>query len=246
MNADEIFDTLKTLEDLHEDLEPYLHEVPGIGEVLRHPLVYSVPHARQINAYCNRMYEQKLKMIAEAKDAGDVWRIIHLHEPPYRLHALLKFRQMIESDRAYWELVRDVWIPTDNPHQSQAAWEITWRSARPDRHFVMDEEERADLASRPETFRVWRGGHHRKTLLDGFSWTLDRDEAVWFARRFENSSERRIPYLAEATVRRDEVLALLHTGEREVVVDPLKLIDPKLTRIREFGPLRRKRLGADQ
>ncbi len=64
------------------------------------------------------------------------------------------------------------------------------------------------------------------------SWTLDRNKAVWFAQRYSVLTELGAPKLAEATVRKRDILAYFNgRKEKEVVVDSSKLIDAHATKI---------------
>jgi hypothetical protein len=243
MTTDEFMDSIRKPEDLHPDLEPYLHEHDGLGYVLQHPLVYSIPHAEAINAYVNRMYEQKLRMIALAEAEGNVAHVVHLHEQPWRLDALLEHEHKIRDNAAYWQLVRDIWLATEIFHHNYHKWGRLWLKGRPERHEVMEPEEREALAALPDLVQIYRGGHHPKSLHRGFSWTTDRDEAVWFARRYQ---ERRVrpPHVCKAMVRREDILAMFDTSEREVVVNPTTLIDVTMRHV-GYAPLRKSRHAAD-
>ena len=55
------------------------------------------------------------------------------------------------------------------------------RSDRPERYAIMTENERAVLADLPDEVTVWRGD----TDDPGWSWTLKREVAEWFARQRE-------------------------------------------------------------
>lgn len=81
----------------------------------------------------------------------------------------------------------------------------------------MDHDERRVLANQPDTFTIYRGTEAPDGLGAGFSWTLSRERAVWFARRFDKGE----PTLITATVGRARVIAYLAgRGEEEIVVLP--------------------------
>jgi hypothetical protein len=67
---------------------------------------------------------------------------------------------------------------------------------------------------------VWRGAECLKHAR-GLAWTLDRDRAEWFARRFSRDGRG---YVWEARVPRCRIFAHL-TGrqEAEIVLDPRRL-----------------------
>lgn len=70
----------------------------------------------------------------------------------------------------------------------------------------------------PKRFMVWRGASSYGRHLDsGYSWTLDRNQACWFA--YQNAFIKKgEPILLQATVCREAVLALF-AHEQEVVLD---------------------------
>jgi hypothetical protein len=77
---------------------------------------------------------------------------------------------------------------------------------------MMTNAERAKLASLPECIAVWRGVSNAEHA-DGFSWTLSRRRAHWFAKRwaFEGTS----PLLVGGAVAKADVIAYLGgRGER--------------------------------
>ncbi len=85
----------------------------------------------------------------------------------------------------------------------------------------LDDEEVEELQAMPDRFTVWRGALdiNRK----GWSWTVDRDKAVFFANRAYGARER---YVIKGTVEKANVLAYL-TGrsESEIVIAPEHVLD---------------------
>ncbi len=61
----------------------------------------------------------------------------------------------------------------------------------------------------PEQIEVWRGTGHKR-YIDGLSWTLDQEKAIWFARRF--CARPRVPLVAKGIVKKEDVFA--YFGER--------------------------------
>lgn len=218
-------------EDLLDELVFHLEEIEGLGQVLRHPLYYSIPHGPALNAVANLVYTHKLKLLREARARRDVSAIIHLYERPYRVSAFMKYAHLLENDAAYWQHLRGVWIQTEVFHTHLDDWLDLLASPRAGRENMMDEEERAHLASLPETVTIYRGGHHGATIAEGLSWTHDPSEAEWFARRYEEWPDR-IPHVCTARIRRDDIIANFATGEAEVVALPASLHDIRVEALR--------------
>ena len=67
----------------------------------------------------------------------------------------------------------------------------------------------AFLHSLPEQFESWRGTDDKRGV-DGLSWTLDQEKAVWFAQRFDFKSCVRL--IANGVAKKGDILA--YFGER--------------------------------
>ena len=91
------------------------------------------------------------------------------------------------------------------------------------------EDLRETLGELPSSVTIHRGVNARDEAvalkrLKRISWTSNWAEAVWFARRF--STSRRKPFIGQAVVSREHVLAFLKGREEdEVIVDPAGLSD---------------------
>lgn len=217
-----------------EALDPELEAHLEVGEregwlMLRHPLVYAVPYFPAENKRLNKLLHMKRSTIARGVEREEWSSVIFLHERPYRLAALMEHRGLM-THRAYWEMVRDVWVDSENIRQSRSEWRKLLTSPRPGRwHCAMTDEDRAMLAAAfPDsggTVRIWRGhGPMEGGRRMGLSWSLDREKAAWFARR--NSRLHGHPaILSEARVlAADILLAIATRNESEVVVLPSALL----------------------
>ena len=201
-------------EDLHPDLVPYLQRI-SLGQVIRHPLVYSVPHHPAMNKHINGHYLYKKERIKKAKEEKDWYLVIGLYERPYRMSAFQKISPFITDQKEYSELLAYVWIDSDNIWQYYSMWIGIWKECS-DTYHVMDEDERDALHALPETITVYRGvtkAAHKK----GLSWTLDQDKATWFSKRY--AKPRDIPIVMSGEVKKNDVLAhFLGRNEKEIVV----------------------------
>ena len=199
-------------EPLHPDLLPYLEDDGPLGGMLRHPLVYDMmPRPGMVN----RMYDQKVKAVAEAKASKDWSQVIWLHERPHRFDALEKMYDDVEDDEQWWSLVADVWNDSENIWQNADEWSELLDSERPSRHAMMNEEEREALAALPEIITMYRGAQSELNE-DGMSFTTDLDRARWFATRF--AREGNDPVILTLTVPREKVIAYLaRRNESEII-----------------------------
>jgi hypothetical protein len=218
------------IEGLHPDLQEAIVVSPLLGPMIKHPLVYSVLVGMpNMVEHLNRGYEHKREELAKAIAAKNWRTAIWLHERAYRGVALARFAPHIESDQDYWSLVTDFWMDSENIHEEPDLWDNLLHADRGSHEAMMDQDERDTLAELPDRFTVYQG--HTDLRDDGWSWTLNRDKAIWFARRFAGFDDA-LPVLSSTRVDKANVHALLlGRGEDEV------LIDPRLVRKRVAVPL---------
>lgn len=223
--VDDLFELIHRKEELHDDLKPWIVDGP-FGPMLKHPLVQEILFDPQRCARLNASYKYKLEAVEDARVKEDWHRYIFLRERPYRAMVLHDLSLDLSGEE-YWTLVGDVWSDSENIWQYHDEW-YEMLTADPDRREFMSSEdvrcvftlppEKGGLA--PET-RIYRGFCHEEGL-DGFSWTLDKARAKWFANRAVwRSREEAIPMVASAMVKRKHVIAYI-TGrdEQEIVALP--------------------------
>jgi hypothetical protein len=206
---------------------------------LRHPLVYSIMHHETMNAHANAQYTYKQEALAKALDKCNWSQYIWLHERPYRLDAFCSIAWRLAPTKLYWELLGEIWIDSENIFQNRDEWrellEQTYDDEKKHWHHMSRPEDRVVFTLPPEKgglldhTLIYRG-YSNEDGLDGFSWTLDRARAKWFARR--RTSEGQTALVAEALVARADVLAY-HTGrdEQEIVALPECVVVQKVQEV---------------
>ena len=95
-----------------------------------------------------------------------------------------------------------------------------------DKNFLMDEEELEIYNNLPEEIVVYRGINEHGSV-DALSWTLDKEQAEWFANRFEMFGIAGSVY--QANIKKEYVLAYI-SREKEAVID-----FTKATNIQKIG-----------
>jgi hypothetical protein len=119
-------------------------------------------------------------------------------------------------------LVADFWHDSENIHQNGTGWIKLWSADRPDKHSAMNAKERKALARLPDRLTIYRGIGHVKGR-NGLSWTLDREKAIWFARRFVGVHSGRSSLLTARAYKSDVHALLLGRKEQEVVIDKFQI-----------------------
>ena len=84
------------------------------------------------------------------------------------------------SKQDFWWLFKDVWLDSENIFENKILWHSLLKTHRDEPQLMMNEDERETLESMPDKLTVYRGGMDDK----GFSWTLNKDTAKWFANKW--------------------------------------------------------------
>ena len=198
------------MEALHADLIPHVR-----NGLVHHKLV--VASLTEDASYINQTYRNKLQGVKKAETDADWGLYVDLHERPYRLRALLSATKKGLKDKPseFWALVGRVWQDSENIHQSLSKWRGLWGTPIEGRRACMSAEDLCIFDSLPEQFEVWRGTDDKRGV-DGLSWTLDQEKAVWFAQRFDFKSCVRL--IANGVAKKGDVLAYFgERNEREIV-----------------------------
>ncbi|HAP38288.1 MAG TPA: hypothetical protein DCQ94_00890 [Nitrospira sp.] len=209
---------LNTNDPLSERLQPYLSTHPVLGAVLRHPLVYSVPYHPMMAGLLNAQLAQKELRLSEAVSCGDWSLTILLHERPWRAQAIAQYASAMD-DASYWRVVAWAYTDSENVNENFELWGEILNADRPARDLMMTSAEREVLAGLPEQIKVFRGDV-RKVATD-YSWTIERDVAVWFAKRTARLEKRSRSLVLEGLVAKQHVIAYKASrNESELIVAP--------------------------
>ena len=197
-------------EELNYELRPFVTQ--GIFPMIQHPFLYSVPYFEIMNPQINRMYEQKKMLIQKAKKEKNWNQFVFLYERPYRLEAFVSIQNYLKP-KEYWELLADIWVDSENIWQNKATYKKLFSKHRDYKKYFMNSKERKYFDSLPEQIVAYRGyvkGQNRR----GFSYTLDKKQAEWFAKRFDNDGS-----VAKIVVPKSRVLAYTNRrGEKELII----------------------------
>jgi hypothetical protein len=137
------------------------------------------------------------------------------HERPRKLFELVAVEHAFDSEpELYWRTLGDVWSMAEFFHDNAMMWRALLKRHPEGRRAIMDENERAVLAGLLDPVTVWRGVSEPDHAA-GFSWSLDREKAEWFARRWSILPEvGEQPTLVTGSVARGDVIAY-QAGRKE-------------------------------
>lgn len=208
-------------ENLDPELQKYLY-ISDLGwHNIKHPLVYSIGHAPPLNKLMNKNLRDKKEAVAKAKAAGDWETVVWLHERPWRVHAFNKIKSKLPDER-YWKLLGDIWVDSENIPQEVATWNRLLKSKRPGREYIMQLEERWAFTQLEDNLTIYQG--HTTDRMDGWSWTLRRSTAEWFAKRFADIEDSK-PVVSRGVARKSDVLAFFtRRNEDEVLINPDRVV----------------------
>ena len=199
-------------EKLHPFLEMTLSSHKTLGKILQHPLVYAVPYFEELNGQYNKQYEARQEKLAKDLKDKNWWGVLAITERPHRVGIFYQLRQRV-TDEQYWEILSWLWTDSENIWQNMSKWRQLLRSKRPGRENFMSLEERKFLSGLPEKIRVYRGYQPGKNM-NGLSFTLDKEQANFHAKRFRKGGE-----VLEQVVEKTKVFAYLDSrGEQEIIL----------------------------
>lgn len=223
-NIEDFQKLLETKEELDPELAQYMYEDGMFGPSIKHPLVFSIVHSPVMNAFINAQFRAKKEAVEKAKSKCDWSAYVWLHERAYRIGAFLDIGWRMDGPR-YWDLLGQVWSDTENSWQNRSEWREALTADRDGREMMSDEDVRCVFDLPPEeggllpVTRIYRG-YRFDDALEGYSWTLDKARARWFANRLRQDNHPS-PKIASGFVAREHVIAYItDRDEQEIVVLP--------------------------
>jgi len=196
--------------DLIDELADHITDGSKTGlRFINHPYVNTI-YTPSLNALYNLNYLGKKKAVDEARTDSEWSRFIFLHERPYRLHALIELVAEHDSAAADENIVscvarniivqnlHDVYIDSEGTHLNRELWqELFERLPRAHRN----------TNGLPKKVILYRGTDIATGKDRGFSWTLNKEKAQWFADRWEKGG-----HVRALEVLRDGIM--LYTDDR--------------------------------
>lgn len=197
-------------EPLRQELYRYL-EKSRWGHFIRHPFCNDLI---QNLDYCSRIHEQidERAAVADKCFEDQDWEgYLGCIDVSLQPEWFDKDKDLF-SDEQYWRLLGGVYQYQRCTHNRRDLFDELFRSERPSREHLMNEEERAIFARLPDEFVVYRGysDDDWDGYADGIAWTLDRRYAVWYANWNREDENVRV---IRAKVRKADVWAYFDDGD---------------------------------
>lgn len=148
-------------------------------------------------------------------EQGDVNRIIGLINKPYRLfYVKCCWDYMSDKDQA--ESLKFAWITSENTNHDVNVnrHDIQKMLREVKKEYFMSTSDFEKYKSLSDGLIVYRGIQHNATE-DGFSWTLSKEKAKWFASRFNNHGK-----VVERKVQKKDIVAYINDlNEQEIILN---------------------------
>lgn len=166
--------------------------------------------------------EIKSKTIDRVKNSLQFLSIIR---KPY-LSAFFKYINIYLSERDYNNFLREMWISVEFLYNDQnvSRNEFIKYFKNANSSMLMEHEDLEIYKNLPDEIEIYRGVKPDSSPK-ALSWTLNKEVANWFAKRFEDNG-----VVYKAKIKKKDILAYFNQrNENEVVVDFKKLYDIEQT-----------------
>ncbi|WP_305817284.1 hypothetical protein [Photobacterium leiognathi] len=192
--------------------------------MLKHPLYIETLFVPCLGSarYALEVIKAREQVANKQLSCGQYLAFVFTHERPFRFDAFLRICHKITDTQSYWQVLDQVWHDCENPcayNNNRIVWSELWQGEYVDHAPLTvpcDPDNQADIDiynSLLETFTVYRGGH-----VAGFSWSLSKDKAAWFATRSSEFGNNRFE-IHSLEVKKSEVCWFTNArNELEVIV----------------------------
>ncbi len=157
------------------------------------------------------------------------WDIVIFSANPNNLQEIIDLHSSKMSDEVYWKTIAHCYVISNLGHSENDIITYYLNTPRPNRYFLMDEDERKFLADLPDEITIYRGCSKKeiKSKKLRFSWTLDKKVAEFFAYEHINGLSKSFEKVKsdfdviEKTINKSEVIAYFNSrNESEILYFP--------------------------
>jgi hypothetical protein len=161
---------------------------------------------------------RKLKPMLQCLSTQHWVKFFNYVKAPFRLSFLDKIQKFLSPDE-YWRFFRFAWNTAENSWEQRSLINKLINYPKGSPRSMMMAKEIAEFNKLPQTLQLYRGAMVYNAL--GYSWTLSRGVARWFA---EKRQPHRVTMIIKGTCKKSDVFGLfLIQSEREILVNPQKV-----------------------
>lgn len=177
------------------------------------PVINSIDTNRPFNIFqdkeeYHRWQEQFKEEITSRKNVYSVFSLI---KPAYRMTFFKDINQYL-SDQDFSKMLVLSWSSHGGAEIPEAKLETWFKKA--DKRYLMSKREQKIFNELPEQLTIYRGVRSPECKY-GFSWTLDKQTACWYADRYENNNS----CVYECTADKKDIVCYFNTrNEAEIIM----------------------------
>lgn len=150
------------------------------------------------------------KNIRHMRNAYSIACLIKTYYKPIFFESIKEYL----SEKDFAEILSKCWASFGITNMIKVKFLSWFQEAN--KSYLMGKGEQKKFNALPDKVTIYRGVNNPKYKY-GFSWTLDKRIAYWFANRYENKES----YVYECTVDRKDLICYFEIrNEKEVIIDP--------------------------
>ncbi len=182
---------------------------------------------RKIESTLAKIKKLRKELIDSQSDETIDWGTIRISCQSNNLPDILIQHQNKMSDEVYWNFIAHCYIMSDMAHANKFIVNYFLKNKRPNKHFLMTEEERSFVDALPEKITIYRGCSKKeiKSKKLRCSWTLKKSVAEHFAFEYINLAlEKSIDKdkskyeVIERTIDKSEIYAYFEGRDEEEII----------------------------
>lgn len=150
----------------------------------------------------------KLDMLGIYIQWRDAWKL-----------TFMKYCGEYLSDKEYAEMLADAWVTEENPNMDAnvSRKEALKMFKKCKKEYLMEREDYEYYKNLPEKVVLYRGVANGR-ILEGLSWTDNKEKAIWFKNRWNSNG-----ILLKVKVDKKDIIAYFNTrNEQECLLDVFK------------------------
>ena len=180
-------------------------------KLIQHPLVIGDLGSNS-NSFYNKELIRKQQKLNEYEKKKNYKSYLFLIEKPFRVLffiKLIKQNKIKKFSKKYWRILRFLWTRSENIFQHKELWKELLKD-KTNSHYFMSKKDLEFYNSLENEFMVYRGYNQWE---DGYSYTIDKDVAIWFAERFGQNG-----LIRERLVKKEDVFAFTNSREEKEII----------------------------
>ena len=178
---------------------------------IQHPLVIGDLDLMP-NSYYNTQLIRKQQKLKEFEKNNEFESYLFLIEKPFRVlffSELVRQNKIKKLSKTYWRILSSLWTGSENIFQHKELWKELLKE-KTNSHYFMSKKDFEFYNSLENEFIVYRGYNQWE---DGYSYTIDKDVAIWFAERFGQNG-----IIKEILVKKEDVFAFTNSREEKEII----------------------------